>query len=252
MAIQLQTGILYYGYIDAEMVEWWLHEGEHLAVRMLDDTRLFVAKENWTYQKKFIGADQVEFRMSYGLKLLFFKIRINSERSRVLDGRDFAMGKNGPQNFKERPFSSIFNGEKVLDPDGLIFGKDTNPYTDQIFGSLHSENDKPFVIFWRTLKKDAKVGCLLAQQQSSVFILQSLIMNPEPNGKCSIKLEGASGNTLEISPDVFEEVKDGVLRNSLLMVSELHKQIGRIRPPENLPLVALDPIQLANTRVRCQ
>ena len=190
--------------------------------------------------------------MLYLQKLIFFKLRVNCARSRPLDGQDFANGKNGPRNFKERAFSSIFNGEKVLDPDGLIYGKDTKAYTDQIFGTLHAKNCKPFIVFWRELKKAPKEGYLLAQQlgQDAVFILQRLVKNPLSNGNDIVKLEGPLGQELEVFPYSFEEVKDGLLIQSLLMVSQLHQQIGRIPPPKHLPMVPLDPIQLANTRVR--
>lgn len=248
MTVQIQTGIDYFGYVDGEMVQWWLFEGEHLAVRTLDDTRIFIAKENWAFHKKLIGFDQIEFKILYLRTLHFFKMKVNSKRDLMADGRTFAMRKNGPFNLKIRPFSDIFNGEKILDPDGLIYGKDTKPYIDQIFGVLHLDNEKPFFVFWRSLKSDAGTGCLLAQQESRVFIIQDLIRG-QSVGEYSIKLEGVSGDELEICPEHLSEVKDGVVAKAILLVSQLHNRVGRIRPPNNLPMVPLNPTQLANTKL---
>lgn len=127
MRVEFQTDMNFYGFIGAELVQWYLTEKGHLAITTLDNRQVYIGRGSWHHKRSFFGPGKIEFNLAYKGTVYPLSLRIPPLRERSANEADFLAGRNGPLNLPTRTFTSVFPDSWVLDPDKVL-----SEITDQI------------------------------------------------------------------------------------------------------------------------
>jgi hypothetical protein len=107
----------YYGFIDAEFLQWWLSDAGHLIITTLGGHYIYIAADKWSHKRSLLRADKILLKLPYNGSVFAFEISVNPVRERTANEALFRAGKNGPLNLSMRKFSEIFKPEhEQIDP----------------------------------------------------------------------------------------------------------------------------------------